>query len=140
VAVEGSKRVRYARPMILRHLHRLLRSSVLALLVLGLVAMPLMHVMCEVHSIEHAMLASLDPHGVHFEGDKDDPGDHGQSGAKHTHGVDGLWNQGGGPSFAPVARVFSVALLERPHVALPPMAVSPVDPHAATSPFRPPIA
>lgn len=126
--------------MILRRLHRLLRSSVLALLVLGLVGMPLMHVMCEVHSIEHAMLASLDPHGVHFEGDQDDPGDHGQSGAKHTHGAAGIWNQGGGPSFAPVAPVFAMTLLAIPHVALPPMEAASIDPHAATSPFRPPIA
>ena len=123
-----------------RHLHRLLRSSLLALLVLGLVAMPVMHVMCEVHSIEHAVLASLDPHGVHFEGDKDDPGDRGQSGEKHTHGADGIWNLGGGPSSAPVAPVFALALLQLPHVALPPMEAVSIDPHAASSPFRPPIA
>ena len=126
--------------MIFRRLHRYFRASLLALLVLGVVAMPIMHVMCEVHSIQHAMLASQDPHGVHFEGDKDDPGDMGQSGTKHVHGADGIWNLGGGPSFAPVAPVFAMTLLELPHVALPPMATSDVDPHATSSPFRPPIA
>lgn len=126
--------------MIFRRLHRYFRASLLALLVLGLVAMPVMHVMCEVHSIQHAMLASQDPHGVHFEGDKDDPGDMGQSGTKHVHGADGIWNLGGGPSFAPVAPVFAMTLLELPHVALPPMATSDVDPRATSSPFRPPIA
>ncbi len=126
--------------MIFRRLHRLLRASLLAVLVLGLVAMPVMHVMCEVHSIQHALLAAQDPHGVHFEGDKDDPGDMGQSGAKHTHGADGIWNLGGGPSFAPVAPVFALTLLELPHVALPPMEAPSIDPQATGSPFRPPIA
>ncbi|BCT91674.1 hypothetical protein LYSHEL_06980 [Lysobacter helvus] len=125
--------------MIFRRLQRSLRASLLALLVLGLLITPVMHFMCEVHSIEHALLASVDrTHTVHFEGDRDDPGDQGQSGSKHTHGAN--WYEGGSPSFTPVVPVLAFTLIHPPRIALPPMEAFAIEPHASTSPFRPPIA
>ena len=122
-----------------RRLQRFLRASLLALLVLGLLAKPVVLFMCEVSSIQHARIAAQDPGGLHFEGDRDDPGDHGQSGTQHTHGANGVW-QLSVATFASVVPDLTAGLLQLPHLAPPPMRVSSIPARAPSSPFRPPIA
>ena len=122
-----------------RRLQRFLRASLLTLLVLGLLAKPVVLFMCEVHSIEHARIAAADPHGIHFEGDRDDPGDNGQSGSKHTHGANGVW-QLSVATFASVVPDLTAGIVLMPRVALPPLRATAIEPRAPTNPFRPPIA
>jgi hypothetical protein len=87
-----------------RSLRRLLRASVLALLVLGLLVKPVMVLCADAHEIQHALLAAAEPAGIpHFHGDRDDP----QPNSDATHGTRNL-AQSASFAYAPITPVMAV--------------------------------
>jgi hypothetical protein len=118
-----------------RSLHRILRASVLALLVLGLLVKPILVLTADAHEIQHALLAAAGPPGIpHFHGDRDDP----QPNSDQTHGTRSLlWSAG---VFEPITPVLEVPPLDLPPIALPPLARTPLKVRSPATPFRPPIA
>ncbi|UHQ19527.1 hypothetical protein LVB87_15270 [Lysobacter sp. KIS68-7] len=119
-----------------RRLRRLLRTSLLALLVLGLLVRPVLLSIGDGHEAEASLVASTDGHVVHDHIDHDDNGKPCPDQAQGDHGAR---STGGGTVFATVAPL-AVAILQLPPVALPPPDVTKVVAHVSASPFRPPIA
>lgn len=112
-----------------------LRLSLLALLVLGQLARPLMEQIGEVHAAGHAVLAAGDVDHSHDHPDHDPAKD-----PDHTKGIHGLMHQGdAGPSAALWPTWGFATTLPPP--ASPPMAVTTaLRPQVPNSLFRPPIA
>ena len=135
--LSGPEHLRYPSVVnVRRSLRRLLRASVLALLVLGLLVKPVMVLCADAHEIQHALLAAVEPAGIpHFHGDRDDP----QPNSDATHGTRNL-AQSASFAYAPITPVMAVLAPELPPIALPPPASTPLVERSPATPFRPPIA
>ncbi len=117
-------------------LSKLLRTSLLALLVLGLAVNPALAFVGELHGADHALLVEADGHH------HDDAGLHDDApGSDHTDGTHGLLHQSssGGAFTDCVAVIALPAAAFGPVVfALPATTSAPLQ--HLTGPFRPPIA
>lgn len=114
----------------------LMRASLLAMLLLGILVKPTLIHISDLHAAEHAVLAEAQ----HAHSDHDDadhaghPADDG-----HTNGPHGLMHQADtGGSSIPLFSLTSAAVLPPdPMLGMPDYAVVPRQ--RSTSPFRPPI-
>jgi hypothetical protein len=109
----------------------LLRAGLLALLVLGIFARPMLEQLGSVHAIGHAEVNAGDGHH-HHEGDEPDE-DHGS-------GLHGLMHHGCMGASADLASTQTVLPQAIPLRTLPLPDIPVVRAHALSSPFRPPIA
>jgi hypothetical protein len=114
---------------------KILRASLLVLLVLGLLAKPMLNQIGDLHSLEHAVLADADGHGHDHGDDHDD-----EPGQDHAKGAHGLMHQANIGAFSD--SLPTIAFLSR--CAFPTALPVPDLPSAprqfAATPFRPPIA
>jgi ABC-type nickel/cobalt efflux system permease component RcnA len=134
----------------IRPLTSILRASLLALLVLGLIIRPVLTQISDLHSMEHAAFAmanehdSDDDHGHEHHHDQDhgvpEGSPKGDPNEDHGKGAHGLMHQ---PSVGGASLDIACNLLVVP--VIPPMAVlpmpmtSPVPLQNLATPFRPPI-
>lgn len=107
---------------------RLLRATMLALLVLGIMVRPVLGVIGELHVIEHASLAS----GTDSQGNGLDP--------DHALGVHGLLHQGCGNADSTLPASLDLTALPLAPAVLPFPATAPPGGAYVDLPFRPPIA
>ena len=125
----------------LSRLSRLLRTSVLALLVLGLMIKSVLAQLSELHAAEHAMAVTADAHGHGhgFAGDSDEGLILILGG--HTIGAHGLMHQSdGSTTLTGLVLSMSVPMV---YVRMPDLPIPDTIgvPHEVpSSPFRPPIA
>ena len=118
-------------------LSRLLRASVLALLVLGLMIKPVLSQISELHAAEHAVAADVHGHD-HGADSTDDGGDPEQD--DHTSGAHCLMHQvGGSTTLTGLAASMFVPMIyaRMPDLPIPDAISVPHD--VPSSPFRPPI-
>ncbi len=140
-------------------LFRLLRASMLAVLLLGLTTGPVLSQLGELHAVEHSFAATADAHGHdhrdddgwhghrhgHAANDPDHGTDHGSDedgkGKDHSAGAHALMHQGGiaSPLTGPVpVLTVPTAFGRMPDLPLPFSARIPRQ--NLPTPFRPPIA
>lgn len=113
-----------------------LRTSLLVLLVLGVIVRPVLAHIGALHAAEHAVLADADGHGHTHDDDHDD-----EPGTDHTQGAHGLMHQAGsgGASCEMMAMIVLPAVYECDEI-LSSVDISRVPAHRFVTPFRPPIA
>ena len=121
---------------------RLLRASLLALLVLGLMIRPMLTSLSETHAAEHAMGVDehADGHGHPHDHTQDPHPDDDAQGDDHTSGIHGLMHQSGGHSTLELAVGIEIPPAPRHIQSLPNLAQSGLPQQPPSSPFRPPIA
>lgn len=107
---------------------RLLRATMLALLVLGTMVRPVLGVISELHTIEHAALAS----GTDSQGNGLDP--------DHTLGVHGLLHHSCGSTDSTLPASPSLTALPPATAVLPRLTTIPPRGAYIDLPFRPPTA
>lgn len=113
-----------------------LRTSLLVLLVLGVIIRPALTHIGELHAVEHAVLADADGHGHDHEDDHDD-----EPGTDHTQGTHGLMHQAStGGASGEMAAMIVLPAVHGSGGILTPADVSRVPAHRFVTPFRPPIA
>ena len=124
-------------------LSTLLRASLLALLVLGIVIKPILASAFELHTADHA-LSLQDNDSDH---DPSDGRDHnlaeidGERGQDHTQGVHGLLNEGKcGGAYSDTVVALSLPLAPYQATLIPLPVISPVSLQHIAGPFRPPIS
>jgi uncharacterized protein involved in copper resistance len=120
----------------------LLRASLLALLVLGLMIRPVLSGLSETHAAEHAM--AIDEHADgHGHPHNHAPAPHGDGDAPdedHTSGIHGLMHQPGGHTTLELAVEIRVPPAPRHALLLPDLARTGLPQQPPSNPFRPPIA
>ncbi len=126
----------------LPHLSQLLRASVLALLVLGLMIKPVLAQLSELHAAEHALAVAADAHGDDHDHSADDTGDGGSPEEDdHAIGAHGLMHQSGGSiTLIGLVPSISVPMVYARMPDLPIHDAIGVPHEVLSSPFRPPIA
>jgi hypothetical protein len=108
----------------------LLRATLLALLVLGMLVRPMLALACEIHAVAFAHASQ--PHAHEHEAGADD--------AEAAHGVHESLNLSALAAAAELAAPLGVPELGFRAQAVPPAMPTPLDAHYALAPFRPPIA
>ncbi|HBK47414.1 MAG TPA: hypothetical protein DDZ67_13470 [Xanthomonadaceae bacterium] len=112
---------------------RLLRASLLALLVLGVMVRPVLNQVGELHQIEH-MAAEVAEHGhAHPGQDAPDPA------PDHMKGAHGLMHQTDAGFSADVWPIWNLPSAVLPESVLPMAKLAAVPLQRLTTPFRPPI-
>lgn len=127
----------------LRRASILLRASLLALLVLGIVIKPILASAFELHTADHALsVQDNDPDHDPSEGvDHDLPGIDGERGQDHTQGVHGLLHEGKcGGAYSDTVVALSLPLAPYQATLIPLPVISPVSLQHIAGPFRPPIS
>ncbi len=131
----------------LPRLSKFLRTSFLALLVLGLMIQPLLAQLGELHAAEHAMLVATDAHGHDHDADSDhDAYIDSEDGRNpdqddHATGAHGLMHQSGG--FTTLTGLVSSMSVPKLYARMPDLPIPDaigVRNAVPSSPFRPPIA
>lgn len=127
---------------------RLLRASLLVLLVLGLMIRPVLTGLSEGHAAEHAM--SVDLHEEEHQDDHHDDHAHPHDqvphadgdapGNDHASGTHGLMHQPGGHTTLELTAAIEVPPAPRHGQALPNLARPGLPKQPPSNPFRPPIA
>ncbi|HEY1137034.1 MAG TPA: hypothetical protein VGE64_06045 [Xanthomonadaceae bacterium] len=121
---------------------RLLRASLLALLVLGLMIRPVLSGLSETHAAEHAMAIGehADDHGHPHDHAPNSHADDDAADEDHTSGTHGLMHQPGGHTTLELAVEISVPPAPRHALLLPDLARTGLPQQPPSTPFRPPIA
>lgn len=113
-----------------------LHTSLLVLLVLGVIVRPVLTHIGALHAAEHAALADADNHGHAHDDDHDD-----EPGADHTDGAHGLMHQAGsGGAFSETVAMIVLPAVHGRAPMLSTADVSRVPAHRFVTPLRPPIA
>lgn len=113
----------------------LLRTSLLALLVLGMVVRPALNLVGELHAVEHAAFAQAGDHGHDLPDDRDST-----PGPDHATGAHGLMHQADTGTSAVLWTTWVLPPASPPASVLPMPDSTAVRPQQPSSPFRPPIA
>lgn len=125
----------------LAQVKRLLRASLLALLVLGLMIRPVLSGLSETHAAEHAMAIweHADGHGHPHDHTPDPHADDHTPSEDHASGTHGLMHQPGGHSTLELTVGIEVPPASRHTQSLPNPARPGLPQQAPSNPFRPPI-
>ena len=125
-----------------RRYRRLLRTSLLVLLVLGMVVSPVLAAVGEVHDMEHAAMA--DRHDAHDHAHATDSNHHdhrdGAVDPDHATGGHGLMHQAGGVSVTLPDATLAISMQLASEPLLPELGRSRLPGDSPSLPFRPPIA
>lgn len=130
-------------PTFLRRASPILRASLLALLVLGLVTKPVLTSVFELHAADHAVAAHADDPSQDQSAvnDHDPSGRDDQPQEDRTQSGHGLWHVGHcGVAYADTVVALSLPLVPYQATVIPLPLASPVALRHITGPFRPPIA
>lgn len=128
-----------------RHVPPLLRTTMMVLLVLGVLVRPVLVQISEAHAAEHAALATADhshggDHGHdHDDGDPELPSQD-LPPLDHTQGTHGLMHFGDSGSATNIPALLALTLQSPPQGDLPMPDIGPRRSQAPSNPFRPPIA
>lgn len=118
-----------------RRLSTLLRSGLLALLVMGVVIKPMLAYVCELHSIGHVLSAYS-----HGHEHADSKSEH-RIDQDHASGAHGFWHEGdSGGAYADIVTFILLPTVRYEPLVVPFPTALPVPLRHATGPFRPPIA
>jgi len=121
----------------------LLRASLLALLVLGIVIKPVLSAAFELHAFDHAVSTHVDDHGHDQAGadDREASGLDDQPGQGEAQGLHSLLHEGNySGAYTDSIVVLSLPVVPYDAMAIPLPDASPVSLQHLTGPFRPPIA
>jgi predicted cobalt transporter CbtA len=116
------------------HPPKLFRAALIALLALGVVVRPMLPMLCEIGTVDHAEAAHAHAHGhahAHAADEAVDPVE------AHHHDDGELAQQLGAIDVAPL---FAFVPVVHPQVAVPRPRVTRIPAAHASGPFRPPIA